>query len=77
VGKAPFHRRERVEFALLFVALLVAARMVVGWIEHWIAPVDPYRLPEGRATKVFRAGDPGRSGVEPADRLRLFLWYGE
>lgn len=77
MGGAPFRGRERVEFALLFVALLVAARMVIGWIGHWIWPVDPYRLPEGRVTRVFLAGDPGRAGVDPVDRLRLFLWYGE
>jgi len=77
VGDAPFRGRERVEFALLFVAFLIAARLVAGWIGHWIEPVDPYRLPEGGAVKVFRAGDPGRAGVDVVDRLRLFLWYGE
>jgi Protein of unknown function (DUF4227) len=44
----------------------------------WIAPDDPYRVPQGHAQKVFKAADQqqGENG-SIAERLRLFYWYGE
>jgi hypothetical protein len=47
-----------------------------GWIHTWLSPVDPYKIPEGGAAKVFRAGGE-EAGTSPADRLKLFFWLGE
>jgi|HigsolmetaGSP12D_1036236.scaffolds.fasta_scaffold05904_2 hypothetical protein len=69
--------RERLEFTLLLLVLTVLAHRLYGWAQSWVEPADPYKVPEGRAEKVIRAEDPAYGRPDPADRLRLFYWYGE
>jgi hypothetical protein len=67
---------ERLQFTLLFLVLTVLMHHLFGWIHTWLSPVDPYKIPEGGAAKVFRAGGE-EAGTSPADRLKLFFWLGE
>jgi hypothetical protein len=68
---------ERLQFTLLFLALTVFVHGVFGWFHSWLRPVDPYKVPEGRASKVFHAGYSNNPVGSPGDRLRLFYWLGE
>lgn len=69
--------RERLQFTLLFLVLAIALHSLLGWFQIWLKPADPYRVPQGRAAKVFVSGSPGELNGSPGDRLRLFFWYGE
>ena len=40
-------------------------------------PVDPYRAPSGQAVKAFQPESTMDSRYSPAERLRLYYWYGE
>jgi hypothetical protein len=76
--KGPLERWwERLQFTLLFLALAVFVHGFFGWFHDWLSPSDPYKIPAGRATKVFQAGEAGNSEASPGDRLRLFYWLGE
>ncbi|MBW5446715.1 DUF4227 family protein [Cohnella sp. CFH 77786] len=68
---------ERLKFTLFFLVLTVIVHSLFGWFHGWLKPQDPYKEPEGRATKVFRSGSGDDPDVSPGDRLRLFYWYGE
>jgi hypothetical protein len=67
----------RLQFTLLFLALAVIVHGLFGWMHSWLQPTDPYKLPEGRAAKVFHSGGGSDPTASPGDRLRLFFWYGE
>jgi len=76
--KGPLERWwERLQFTLLFLALAVVAHGFFGWFHSWLNPADPYKVPEGRASKVFKTGEGGDPDASPGDRLRLFYWLGE
>jgi len=76
--KGPFQRWwERLEYTLLFLALTVFFHGFFGWFREWLSPPDPYKVPEGRASKVFRTGEGADPAASPGDRLRLFYWLGE
>ncbi|MFC5467840.1 DUF4227 family protein [Cohnella suwonensis] len=68
---------ERLQFTLLFLALAVFAHGFFGWFHGWLKPSDPYKVPEGKAAKVFHSGEGGDPDGSPGDRLRLFYWLGE
>ncbi|MBB6674214.1 DUF4227 family protein [Cohnella nanjingensis] len=68
---------ERLQFTLLFIVLTVLVHHLYGWMQTIMTPIDPYKVPEGRATKVFQAGDAESGTVTPGDRLKLFYWLGE
>jgi hypothetical protein len=68
---------ERLQFTLLFVALTVFVHLIFGWFHSWIIPTDPYKVPIGRASKVFHTGAGNDPAGSPGDRLRLFYWLGE
>ncbi|MFD0711086.1 DUF4227 family protein [Paenibacillus sp. GCM10027626] len=65
----------------VFIVLLILLTTIVydglRLVNAWLAPNDPYRIPQGKALKVFdlEGEQPIKESV--ADRLRLFYWYGE
>lgn len=61
----------------LFLALTVFIHGFFGWFHSWLKPSDPYKVPEGRASKVFQTGEGSDPDDSPGDRLRLFFWLGE
>lgn len=68
---------ERLQFTLLFLALTVFVHGFFGWFHRWLDPEDPYKVPQGKAVKVFETGEGDDPQSSPGDRLRLFYWYGE
>ncbi|MBW7473519.1 YqzK family protein [Paenibacillus oenotherae] len=66
---------------IVFIVLLALFTIVMyngcRYIAVWIAPEDPYRVPQGSAEKVFRAQPAPLEENTLSDRLRLFYWYGE
>ena len=66
---------------LLFVILLSVLTFVMygscRYIAAWIAPDDPYRIPQGHALKVFKPDPDGPDAGTISERLKLFYWYGE
>ena len=68
----------RMLFVLLLCFFTITMYGGCRLLAVWIAPDDPYRVPQGQALKVFEAGDQqqGENG-SIAERLRLFYWYGE
>ncbi|GIO11757.1 hypothetical protein J19TS2_13120 [Cohnella xylanilytica] len=68
---------ERLQFTLLFLVLTVMVHHVFAWMQDWIVPFDPYKVPEGGATKVFRTEAATGSPESWEERLKLFLWLGE
>jgi hypothetical protein len=69
---------ERLQFIFLFLALTVLVHGFFGWFHNWLVPDDPYKVPQGHASKVFQAGESGGPpDASPGDRLRLFYWLGE
>jgi hypothetical protein len=60
-------------FIVLTVLLFELFRLVGGWM----APMQRYREPEGKAVKVFSQDRLGNPQSSMLDRLRLFYWYGE
>jgi hypothetical protein len=66
---------------LLFAVMLFVFTVVMyggcRYIAAWIAPADPYRVPQGNALKVFKAETAGAEGASFSERLKLFYWYGE
>jgi hypothetical protein len=76
--KQPLDRwLERLQFTLLFLAVTVFLHGMFGWFHSWLRPIDPYKVPEGRAFKVFHTGEGNDPAGSPGDRLRLFFWLGE
>jgi hypothetical protein len=67
----------RLKFTLWFLVITVIVRSLFGWFHGWLQPPDPYKVPEGRAAKVFHSGEGDDPDAAPGDRLRLFFWYGE
>lgn len=68
---------ERLQYTLLFLALTVLVHGFLGWFHSWLQPTDPYKVPEGRSSKVFQTGEGNDPNGSPGDRLRLFYWLGE
>jgi hypothetical protein len=68
---------ERLQYTLLFLALTVFVHGAFSWFQSWLRPTDPYKVPEGRASKVFLSGQGNNPAGSPGDRLRLFYWLGE
>jgi hypothetical protein len=68
---------ERLQYTLLFLALTLFVHHFFGWFHGWLLPANPYKAPQGRAEKVFQAGEGDNPDASPGDRLRLFYWYGE
>lgn len=75
--RKPGDWRGMLRFAVLFVILTVVVHSLFGWFHGWLHPSDPYKVPDGRAAKVFQSGTGDDPNGSPGDRLRLFFWYGE
>jgi hypothetical protein len=68
---------QRLQFTLLFIVLTLFMHHFLSVFEDWLRPEDPYRVPHGRAEKVFQSGEGSDPNGSPGDRLRLFYWLGE
>ena len=64
-------------FSILFALLTLFFYYILGLMQDFITPSDPYRLPAGQAVKAFNPQDESASHVSPLERLRLYYWYGE
>ncbi|BBH21065.1 hypothetical protein Back11_24100 [Paenibacillus baekrokdamisoli] len=69
-------------FRILFFILLLSILTMVMYgscrfIATWIAPNDPYRIPQGKALKVFNPEMLHTDNTTFSERLKLFYWYGE
>jgi len=67
----------RLLFAALFVMLTTMTFGGYRWLIGVVAPVDPYRVPQGNALKVNGPVYSPPEGGTIGDRLRWFYWYGE
>jgi hypothetical protein len=67
----------RLLFAAMLFVFTVAMYGGCRYIAVWIAPADPYRVPQGNALKVFNAEASGMEDTSFTERLKLFYWYGE
>lgn len=67
----------RIFFVLLLSFFTITMYGGCRFIAVWIAPEDPYRVPQGQALKVFQHDDYQDNGSSIYERLRLFYWYGE
>ncbi|AJY77231.1 DUF4227 family protein [Paenibacillus beijingensis] len=67
----------RLLFVIVFIVLTFLAFGGYRWAALLIAPMDPYKTPEGGAVKVFHRHVAPQEGGSIADRLRWFYWYGE
>lgn len=67
----------RLMFVLLLCIFTITMYGGCRLLAVWIAPDDPYRVPQGHALKVFGATDQRAENGSISDRLRLFYWYGE
>ncbi|CAM3780976.1 DUF4227 domain-containing protein [Cohnella lubricantis] len=68
---------DRLQFTLLFLVLTVMVHHGFSWMQSWIQPFDPYKVPEGSAEKVFQSEGETGGVIDWGDRLKLFLWLGE
>lgn len=68
---------DRLQFTLLFLVLTVLVHQGFGLLQGWVKLYDPYKVPEGSATKVFQADGENGAAVDWAERLKLFLVLGE
>lgn len=69
---------KRAKFLTVFLLGTYVMYELLFTVSTWIAPVDKYREPHGRAVKVFQH-DPHMT-MDPdtfSERLRLFYWLGE
>lgn len=64
-------------FIAWFAVLTVLFYYVLGWVDDWLNPANPYRVPTGQAVKAFQPESTMDSQYSPATRLKLFYWYGE
>ncbi|WP_127530824.1 DUF4227 family protein [Paenibacillus kobensis] len=67
----------RLVFAILFIMLTIMTFGGYQWLIGVVAPVDPYRAPQGSALKVNGPVYSPPEGGSTFDRLRWFYWYGE
>jgi hypothetical protein len=68
----------RFRFFVLFILLTYLLYHALLIVTNWIQPIEKYKMPEGKAAKVFQHQHVNviDSG-SVSDRLRLFYWYGE
>lgn len=66
----------RLMFVLLFILLTIVSFGGYRWLIDAVAPVDPYREPQGHALKVSGTIQSPEGGTM-SERLRWFYWYGE
>ena len=69
---------ERAKFLTIFMICTYLMFEILSTVTAWIAPVDKYREPQGKAVKAFNHN--ANMVIESdtfADRLRLFYWLGE
>nr|WP_285228790.1 YqzK family protein [Paenibacillus sp. ISL-20] len=66
-----------IRFITMFAVLTMFFYFVLGWVGDWLTPMDPYRAPSGQAVKAFQPESTMDSRYSPAERLRLYYWYGE
>ncbi|MEC0205787.1 YqzK family protein [Paenibacillus lautus] len=66
-----------IRFITMFAVLTMFFYFVLGWVGDWLTPMDPYREPSGQAVKAFQPESTMDSRYSPAERLRLYYWYGE
>lgn len=69
---------QRVKFIAMFLVGTYVLVELFTAVNVWIAPIDKYRIPQGRAVKAFHH-DPDLTMQADtfAERLRLFYWMGE
>ncbi|WP_195571094.1 DUF4227 family protein [Paenibacillus sp. 1001270B_150601_E10] len=69
---------ERLKFIAVFLICTYALVQIFNAVTDWIAPVDKYKIPQGRAVKVFQADpDLDLESDSITSRIRLFYWLGE
>ncbi|CAM3510168.1 hypothetical protein PVOR_13204 [Paenibacillus vortex V453] len=66
-----------IRFISMFAVLAMFFYFVLGWVSDWLTPMDPYSAPSGQAVKAFQPESTMDSRYSPAERLRLYYWYGE
>ncbi|MWC28395.1 DUF4227 family protein [Paenibacillus sp. MMS18-CY102] len=66
----------RTIFMIIFILLTMMTLGGYRWLMDVVAPVDPYREPQGQALKVSGQMQSPEGG-SMSDRLRWFYWYGE
>ncbi len=67
----------RLFFIVLLSFFTIAMYGGCRFIATWIAPDDPYRVPQGKALKVFNEERLHMDSTTFSERLKLFYWYGE
>ncbi|RAP76455.1 DUF4227 family protein [Paenibacillus montanisoli] len=67
----------RIFFVLLLSFFTITMYGGCRFIAVWIAPENPYRVPQGQALKVFKTEPFQSDSGSIYDRLKLFYWYGE
>ncbi|MCR8843033.1 YqzK family protein [Paenibacillus sp. SC116] len=69
---------QRLRFIVIFFLATYVVVQLLGVVSAWIAPVNKYREPQGRAVKVFHPNV--ELDMEPEqfrERLKLYYWLGE
>ncbi|MDT3427529.1 hypothetical protein J2Z22_003092 [Paenibacillus forsythiae] len=67
----------RLGYIVIFVALSFLFYNIMDLLHSWINPVPDPDIPEGSAVRAFNEIQPGGEAMNPAERLRLYYWYGE
>ncbi|MBT2290733.1 DUF4227 family protein [Paenibacillus albidus] len=67
----------RLYFMVLLIALSYLLYSVMSFLGEWISPVEDYGIPEGTAVKAFQETSRNGDGLNTAQRLRFYYWYGE
>ncbi|MFD1772319.1 YqzK family protein [Paenibacillus rhizophilus] len=67
----------RLFFIVIFVALSCLFYNIMDLLHSWMGPVPDPDIPEGSAVRAFSGIQPGGGAMNPAERLRLYYWYGE
>ncbi|GGF76309.1 hypothetical protein GCM10010912_21790 [Paenibacillus albidus] len=67
----------RLYFMVLLIALSYLLYSVMSFLGEWISPVEDYGIPEGTAVKAFQETARNGDGLNIAQRLRFYYWYGE
>ncbi|TVX92828.1 DUF4227 family protein [Paenibacillus agilis] len=69
---------QRLRFIVIFFLATYVVVQLLSFVSVWIAPVNKYREPQGRAVKVFHPNvDLDMEPEQFRERLKLYYWLGE